>query len=481
MAQHLITPEAFSYEEILAELTRLLEEKYADTDGAWRDFYAFGTGQIILELLAGLGAFTTYTAVANRREAYLAQTALESSARAIAGPLGYSAFRGSNTTLRVSMYVNALTTVSKFDKLGAYEDDTGSYDLLSLDESTFSPPSSGNSLPNEVDLVIGRLAAVRLIMPSQRAQVFRFTQEGISDHFYLRVNGKIVPHSEDVLDLIHGKYVAVTNAHGSLDIMGINTYLAPEHQFRAGYELEVVYIDLHEVSRPQLSNVELDVGTVENVTVGQRFLEPDTVDEIQVKAPLRHETGRVVRGRNDYMKMVREHLPNVIDVAAKDMDAANIQVSYLIESEDRLTDAELEVLMANIANHESRPMGVMPPSLTAGRRVQIRLGVQVVLRDTSLPTASVQDDVIRAISTFELKLGKRVDLYDLEDVIRTNLAYAKAIRVSLMVDPDLSEEEAADWKPLKIQWDEYYEFQPTVTLLTAADFYSETAGPVQSS
>jgi hypothetical protein len=481
VSNDMIKKESFSYEEILADLKKVLAERYSETDAAWEDFYAFGTGQIILELLSGLGAFTTYTAIANRREAYMNQTVLASSARAIAAPLGYSAYRGNNASLRVSMYAHGLTTIDRFDKLGSYEDESGNFDLIALAPYTISPPSSENSLASDVEVVIGSLESARLIIPSYKPQIFRFTQERISDSFYLKVNGTIVPHSEDVIDLIKGMYVCLTNANGSVDVMAMNEYLEPEHKFRAGYELEIIFVALHEIQRPKLTNVSLEVGTVENVIIGRRYQAPDTVEEIQVKAPLRHETGRVIRGRDDYMKRVRQHLPNVVDVAAKDLDSATLNIAYIIDSADALTDSEMATLQDNIANEANRPMGVKPPSLTAGNLVNIGLDVQVVLRDSLVSTASVVDDVVQSLRVFEKKLSKRTDLYDLEDAIRSALTYAKAIRVTLTPDPDLSEDELADWNPLNIGWNQYMMFQPRVKLLdTATDFFSETAAPVQA-
>ena len=73
--------------------------------------------------------------------------------------------------------------------------------------------------------------------------------------------------------------------------------------------------------KPTLSKASLDIGTVENASTASQYQAPDTVEEIQVKAPLRHETGRVIRGRDDYMKRVKQALPNAIDVAAKDLDS----------------------------------------------------------------------------------------------------------------------------------------------------------------
>ena len=477
----MINKASFSYEEILKELKAVLEERYAETDAAWEDFYAFGAGQIILELLAGIGSFTTYSAVANRREAYLTQTVLPSSARAIAAPLGYSAYRGNNTSLSISMHVSGLTNISRLDKIGYYEDDTGVFDLLALDDYTLDPPSSANSMPSVVNAVIGNLASTSQIFPSHKPQILRYTQEHISDHFYLMLNGKVVPHSEDVIDIINGKYVCLTNAQGSLDIMAMNDYLADEHKYQAGYELEVIYVPLKEIEKPLLANTNVSIGSLENVQIGLRYQEPDTVEEIQVKAPLRHETGRVIRGRDDYMKRLRQELPNVVDVNARDLDSANLALAYIIEGDQDLTDVELATIRNNISNASNRPMGVSPPSLSSGNREQIVLDVQVVLRSSLVTTASVVDDVMEALAQFENKLGARVDLYDIEDAIRNNLAYAKAVRVTLTPDPDLSDDELDDWEPLNIQWDEYYEFQPRVQLLdTTQDFYTETASPTQA-
>ncbi|USD31115.1 hypothetical protein J8Z24_21640 (plasmid) [Pseudoalteromonas sp. SCSIO 43201] len=479
MSQDLIQPDSFSYEQILNDLTGKLEEKYSETDGAWRDFYKFGTGQIILELLSAVGSFTTYSALANRREAYLHETHLESSARAIAGPLGYSAYRGSNVSLRLSIYTSSVTTIKKFDKVGEYEDESGVYDLLSLGDYTISPPSSENALPTQIDVAIGQLATTSIILPTSKPQVFRFTEENVSEHFELKLNNKAVPHSEDVIDLINGKYVCITNTVGSIDVMAINDYLADTDKFRAGYELSLLYIQLHENKRVQLTNINLEVGTLENVAIASRYQAPDTVGEIQVKGPLRHETGRVIRGRHDYMKRITEVLPNAIDVRAKDLDSAKQMIAYIIDTEQPLTEAEKENVIAQVAPEENRPMGVTPPVLVSGRVVEVILEVQIIPKKGNQLPSSIDIDVLQSLAQFENRLGLKLDSFDVESAILADLPYAKAVRIEVLPAPDISDEELEQWQPLNIAWSEYFKFMPRVSLYDSSKSFEATSGPAQ--
>ncbi|TMP46326.1 hypothetical protein CWB96_00395 [Pseudoalteromonas citrea] len=479
MSRDLIQPDSFSYEEILSDLTHQLEEKYADTDGAWRDFYQFGSGQIILELLSSLGAFTTYSALANRREAYLSETNLASSARAIAGPLGYSAFRGSNAKLTLSVHPNALTTIKKFDKVGEYDDDKGVYDLLALDDYTITAPTSAHSAPERIEVVIGHLNTTSIILPSSASQIFRFTQEKISEHFQLKLNGQVVPHSEDVIDLIEGKYVCITNAVGSVDVMAMNQYLDSENQFRAGYELEAHYVQLNDHARIQSNNVRLDIGTIEDLVISSRYNPPDTAQDIQVKAPLRHETGRVIRGRDDYMKRVREKLPGVLDVKAKDLDSATQMIAYILDSKSPLSDHESSNLIDNISNVIHRPMGVKPPTLISGTIKEVLLEVHIILKDNVTLPPSITEDALSALQQFENKLGLRIDQYDLESALSNTLHYAKAIRIKALPPADTSAHDLTQWQALNLLWNEYFEFQPRVSLLDSDNALDEIAKPAQ--
>ena len=74
-----------------------------DYSEKYLDFYAGGVGTTLQQVMAAHSEYNAYYGITARRESYLFEARLHSSAIGIASALGYSVFRGKNPTLLLSM------------------------------------------------------------------------------------------------------------------------------------------------------------------------------------------------------------------------------------------------------------------------------------------------------------------------------------------------------------------------------------------
>ena len=96
-----VAPGSITQEAILKDIEDYVR---GQPDGAkWLDYFAASTGRTLLELMAGIGAFMSYQALAARRESNLLTAKLESSVRAIAFTLGYKINRRQAARIRLTV------------------------------------------------------------------------------------------------------------------------------------------------------------------------------------------------------------------------------------------------------------------------------------------------------------------------------------------------------------------------------------------
>lgn len=105
------------WESILRDLMEQVEVR---GDRAWRDQYASGAGQTILELLSALGAFTSHHAHSALREAFPDSARLRESLVGLSNARGYSVSRKSAPKLKLTVRVlpGEIREFTRFDSLG---------------------------------------------------------------------------------------------------------------------------------------------------------------------------------------------------------------------------------------------------------------------------------------------------------------------------------------------------------------------------
>ena len=104
MAEFIVSPYAISFDSIRNNLQDYISGK--PNGEAWKDFYASGTGETVVEIAAALGAFYAYQFIMGRREAFLSVAQNYSSAVGLAENLGYSVARGENLKLFLNIVPN---------------------------------------------------------------------------------------------------------------------------------------------------------------------------------------------------------------------------------------------------------------------------------------------------------------------------------------------------------------------------------------
>jgi len=90
---NVISPKAMSFEEIRSQLIAYIESR--PDQERWKDFMSSSAGTILVELLAGMGAFMSYHSIGARRESFIDTALLTSSIYNMSIMLGYNVNRKS--------------------------------------------------------------------------------------------------------------------------------------------------------------------------------------------------------------------------------------------------------------------------------------------------------------------------------------------------------------------------------------------------
>jgi len=450
----IISRKSVSFEKIRDDLKKYVSSQIetgasADVNQAvWKDFNESGSGETLIELISALGSFLSYTALANRRETYLHNALLDSSGRAIAETLGYSSYRGRNTHVKITMTSATSAILKRFNKIGEVTAGNVVVPVLVLENQELVA-----GIATEVKCVLGSLAQDTYQITTAKERVFRMESPLVSEDFDLTLDGQEIPLSTQVLDLINDHYVTLTNAFGSIDILHKNT--DSKYPYKAGSTLNLTYVRLENHVELDLTSFKPVIGTFSEIILQTPYYEPDTLDEIRFKAPLQHEVAHVIRGRDDYMKLLRVYAPDLIDVAASDPEPSIVRLSYIKSDLSAMTIGEIDELTEKLAVHRS--FGVMPPQIVASSMIEPVINVQIKLLNEfvgKVTTPQIQDDLIELVSKFELKLGRVVTLEDIEYECNS-LDYVKVARVTLSNVDDLA-----------LAWNQFLQFSDVQVTLT---------------
>ena len=105
-----------SFEQIVIDLNVYLRS--LPDWASWQDYFKTGSGQTIIELIAGLGTQLFYFINIQRQENYLQTAMNRSSVIGIAQMLGYSAGRGNAVKARITVTPNQTGVFNKFTVIG---------------------------------------------------------------------------------------------------------------------------------------------------------------------------------------------------------------------------------------------------------------------------------------------------------------------------------------------------------------------------
>lgn len=451
MAEFIIDPSKISYEELLSELNTFIENK--DDYTAWKDFYESSTGQVIIQLVSGLATYLATINAINRRETYLFYAENRSSAIAVAENLGYSSYRGSNYHLRLNITADQAGNFTALHPtlgiVGSYSE----YDLIAISDKSFADTDT-----TDIDVVIGTVKEEEITVTSDNIGFFRFITPGVSEDIKLFLNDSEVPISTVIADLINDKYAVLSNALGSVDAMYTNDE-SGSYTFAEGDVIKLRYIELANTGY-ELAKVSFDYGTLNTVTILSYYQQPEELREIRINAPIHHETQLVVRGRNDYKKIVKSLIPNCVSTNGYDTSPAVVDLTYVrldeTDTHQALTSQEKTDLINALEPY--RPFGVEPPTISEPTLVACNLTVTIVLSDTSVSQATIEADVKEILDEYEFELENGLsdaNMNIIEESIE-ELSYVKVARIQITNGASQS-----------LAWNEYYDFTTTVTVTSS--------------
>jgi hypothetical protein len=410
----MINPTSVSYEEIKKDLENYIQQ-LSETDSSWKDFFETSTGQVLLELLAGFGAFLLYKTYVARREAYLHQAQLLSSAISIAEGLSYPAYRGIPPKLILSITPDSPLSLPKYSVIGVAKD----YDILLGEDLVVNAGQTvqtiayvGKYVEEEKDIVL---------TSDTRKYIFvRFLQP-ISEIFDFEVNGEKVEFSTKIKDL-SDKWVLLTNHEFSLDAF----YLNNDSKYKTGNKAKIkgIYFDYKdEISQD-------DCQFYYNFTINSISppTQRDTVDTIRVVAPYYADTSLIVRAREDYKKLFFIKFPYLRDVVTHDdySDPKIVYISYLKQDLSLLSEEEKSEFLNFVDS--LRPMGIPLPQIVDPEEITTTLDFSIKL-EYSVSTSLVEQAVNDTIEKFSKFLGKDLDLYEMENYLEENYDFIKIARV----------------------------------------------------
>lgn len=408
----IIDPNSASFSEIRDDILEFLESA-PDAD-KWKDFFASSTGQTVVDMIAGLGTFLTYNSTVARRESYLRFAENESSNIAIAQTLGYSSFRGRNPVINVNVTPNTSGLLERFFVIGS----VGDKDLILTEDVIVNADT-----PIDLECIVGNLAEEEITVEGDGPLSFRFTQDDVSEDVRVFLNDAEVEVSDRVLDLINGKFVTQSNPLGSVDVKYLNL-----DNFDVQYDTSDI-VKLEWVQRADStvseSDIVIDVGDLNNFETVSIFQDKESITSIKVNAPLQNETQFIVRGREDFVKILKLLDTSLIDTNARDVSPAVVEIVGLRDDLSLFTDLE----KTNIINQIDRPFGVQPPTMGDASPVFLTLSVDLVVKATGDSDAEARTIMAASEELFELQLDFEGMEEDFED-----LSFVKVARITIKAE-----------------------------------------------
>lgn len=437
----IINPYSISFESIRNDLMQYVSSK--PDEAAWKDFFASGAGQTIIELIAALGAMYSYQFILGRREAYLSVAQNYSSILGVANNAGYCASRGQNARIRLTIVPNVSMTLPKWSVMGTCLD----YDLVLLEDVVLNTDQV-----TTIDCIIGNFLQETITVQTDRLSQFKFTNSNTTDDIRLILNTIEVPLSTVIKEALNDKYVGTTNVYGSLDIF----YLQEgEYKYKTGDSLILQFIERNTVDPNTLRitdyavNYASKINTVETL---QNYIDKESADSIKIKAPIYRETAGAIRARHDYSKFILTQYPILKSANDHDIYPGLIEIAAVKKDGTFLTDSEKDEMLDAIES--ARPSGVAKAIISNPQEINKTLNIEITKLSDEYVSLTISDYIDAILETYEDTLGISLDLHLLEHEI-DKVSGVKISRVTF---------DQTEWEP-----ETYYELYHTVVSPTDTD------------
>lgn len=409
---------SISYNKLLEDGLTFLSKK--DDWSKWKDLFEGSEGKIILEFLASKTAYEVIKMLYYWQENQLQYVSKRDSAIAVAQNYSYSAGRGTNKTVTITVVPNVETPIylPEFSVVG----DCGDYDLILAEGVTFE-----KDVPVQITCYIGNLNEQELNVPSEDLYTFRFTNSKISDVYKLYLNEDEVTTTSDMLDMLNDNYFVISNALGGVDVIYLNSRPNFTQKYKTDDILKIIYIEFAEVNYTTVDLL-FDYGDIASFDSQTLTTSVEDTKSIQVNAPLFAWTQNRIVSREDFPDKMRQLHPEILDTKGHDLNYPIVEVSYVMTDKVLLSGQTL----ANVEDTLSklRTYGIPMTYIVAPAYLSIPIVATVYLEDNIPATFEPKDVVRQAFALHEYKLGEGLDLNSVKrDVMNNN--YIKNIQLSL--------------------------------------------------
>ena len=416
MAVYPLDNSAISFNELRQSLINFVQSK--PDASRWRDFYTGGEGTILIELIAGLGFYEALKIIFSKEETYLQYVNTLASAKAVALNYTYSAFRGKNRRYTLRFTPNRPASIPAFSIIG-YQ---GDYDLVTTKDVLLN-----EGTPVEVEVIVGTFMTSTLEATSANLEIFRFTDDLVSEDYRLYLNDVQMPTTSLASKALEDNYLVQSNSVGGVNVTYLNTQVDFEHKYQTGDQLRLDYIQYQNIEY----STELSVDYADEVevltTTNPEY--PETIQSIQVKAPIMYETQQLVRAREDYTKNLKQLKAKFTDAQSRDLSPAYVEVTYAQNDRTLLTDEEREDVLQQLS--KSRTFGVPMAYLNEPKYSRIKLDVNLRIR-TAQTALELEPVVEAAMDPYEYVFGKLIDFTDIKTELQTN----SAIRIATITNTE---------------------------------------------
>lgn len=411
MSNFIVDPSSISYSKILADLKSFIDA--APDSAKWKDFFESSTGTIITQMIAGVSTFFTYNVTVARRESFIRYAQNRSSAVAAGQSLGYSSFRGRNAVIKLTITPNVTAVWPKWTVIGSVKD-------KSLILESQAVVNAGVSI--QVNVIVGETNTQDLIAQSAAPSSFRFDTSGVSQDIRVFLNNTTeLTTSEKLLDLINEKFVTQSNVFGSVDVLYLNlsTFLVT---YTTGNTISLRWIAL---SNPTfvLSDLKFDYGVLTASEFITQYQDPETTTSIQINAPLFNETQFVIRGREDYKKLVRLTDTSVVSTATRDISPAVVAIYYVRTALRLFSASEKNNLIIKLSSYRS--LGLLPPIIADPQPNFLSVKSLVTMNGVG----NIATDTRTILSKYESVLEQAIEFPTIEETTE-QLSYVKVARIS---------------------------------------------------
>ena len=408
MSTYPIEATSISFNDIKQNLIDFVQSK--PDANRWRDFYTGGEGTILIELIAGYGFYTALKIIFSREETYLQYANTLLSARAIALNLAYSAFRGTNRRYRIQFTANSTISIPAFSVIG-YQ---GDYDFITLEDVVLNEGESA-----EVYGAVGVFSSLSLEAPSADLHVFRFNDDLISDDYKLYLNDNEMPTTSISAEALEDMYLVQSNAAGGVNVTYLNLNTDFTHKYQTGDILRLDYIRYQNI--PYSSDLSIDYAdsTIEILST-ENTVVPETIESIQVKAPIAYETQQIIRSREDYVKNLLQLRAKFVDTTGRDLSPAYMELSYSQQDNMILTETETSEILKELTY--KRMFGIPMPYINKPRFMTLNISVNLSLSSLNIALTEYDTIVANIMSEFEYKFSDdleevQIDLAELERLL----------------------------------------------------------------